>query len=357
MLKKFLQLAAVGSAIALGCGVATVAQAIPLTSISQVYFFGDSLSDSGFNDLWTIPTPLPVGKAPTFTTFAGYTWAQYIARDVKGFNLPVYPGPTPADSITNNAIYAGGTAPTPGQLFVSGTKTGVDYACGGSTTNSTGLGETWAPSLVQQVNYYLATKPVDPNAVYFIWSGANDILTLLSGSTLPTQLQLLLTAQNAAMNIANEVTALAEHGATRVVVLSLPNIGLTPLIGGAAISTNNPALPATLKSATFTFNSMLNQQLGKVLATYSNLKVLYVDVYDLLDGVILATQASQPYSIGGQSFTFVNYNSPACSTVTSSIYCPSSAPNNYIFADTLHPTNMAHRILSLAVEIGLQTWQ
>ncbi|MES2218806.1 MAG: SGNH/GDSL hydrolase family protein [Pseudomonadota bacterium] len=353
MLKKLLQLVAVTSAIVLGCGMSANVQALAFNQISQVYFFGDSLSDSGFNDLWTVPAPRPAGKAPTFTTFAGYTWSQYIARDVKGFVLPVYPGPSPADTITNNSIYAATGVPG----FVSGTLRGIDYAAGGSTTNSTGFVETWAPSLTQQVSFYLSThnQQVDPNAVYFIWSGANDILTLLSGPTLPNQLQLLLTAQMAATNIANEVALLSQYGAKRIVVLALPNIGLTPLIGGAAITTNSPTLPAQMKTITFTFNSMLNTALGKVIHQYGT-KVLYVDVYDLLDSVITATQISQPYTVAGQSFMFVNYNSPACSTVPTSIYCPSSAPNNYIFADTLHPTGMAHRVLSLQVEELLQNW-
>jgi outer membrane lipase/esterase len=166
---------------------------------------------------------------------------------------------------------------------------------------------------------------------------------------------LLITAQTAAANIATEVAALSAHGAKRIVVLSLPNIGYTPLISEEAIALNLPTLPATMKTLTFTFNSMLNTALGRVIAQ-TGVKVLYVDVYDLLYQVILATQAGQPYVISGQSFRFVNYSTPACSTVTSAIYCPSTAPNNYIFADVLHPTNMAHRVLSLKVEALLQGW-
>src|SRR5471030_2961574 len=78
------------SAVIVCCSLSNTAEAISFGQISQVYFFGDSLTDSGFNDLWSFPTPLPPGKAPTFTTFGGYTWSQYVARDVKGFVLPVY---------------------------------------------------------------------------------------------------------------------------------------------------------------------------------------------------------------------------------------------------------------------------
>jgi outer membrane lipase/esterase len=348
MLKKLM--AIVAGATVISCGLPGVAQAIPFSSISQVYFFGDSLTDSGFNDLWTFPAPLPTGKAPTFTTFGGYTWAQYVARDIKGFMLPVYPGPTPPDKITNNSIEV-----VP--FFVSGTLNGIDYACGGSTTNSTGLGETWAPSLHKQVTYYLSKSggTADPRAVYFIWSGANDILTLLSGATLPTELQLLMTAQTAAINIANDAALLSSKGAKRIVVVTLPNLGITPLITGTAAELHLPGLPGELKTITFTFNSMLNQELGRVVSKYGT-KIILIDSYTLLDNVILATKAGKPYVVAGQSFKFVNYTSPACSTVTTSIYCPSTAPQGYVFADTLHPTNEAHRVLSLQVEEQIKSW-
>ncbi|MDR3476410.1 MAG: SGNH/GDSL hydrolase family protein [Gammaproteobacteria bacterium] len=347
-----MQMTLLASAGVLCGGLSTTAQALSFDQISQVYFFGDSLTDSGFNNIWSFPAPLPAGKAPTFTTFGGYTYAQYLARDIKGFTLPVYAGPNPADTITNNSIY-----PVPG--FATGTLTGVDYAAGGSTTNSTGFVETWAPSLNQQIEQYIGTATghrADPNAVYFIWSGANDLLTLLNSSPIPSQAQLLAAAQNAAINVANEVARLSASGAKRVVVLSLPNIGLTPLITGAALQTHNPALPATVKTLSFTFNSMLNSQLGRVIKQ-TGVKVLYVDVYTLLDNVILATKAGQPYTVSGQSFQFVNYTSPACSTVPTAIYCPSTAPNNYVFADTLHPTSMAHRVLSLQIETLIHQWK
>jgi outer membrane lipase/esterase len=356
MLTKWMKLAArtrmcmtlwVSTAVLCG-GLTNTAQGLPFNQISQVYFFGDSLTDSGFNNLFP---GLPVGKAPTFTTFGGYTWAQYVARDIKGFILPTFPPGIP-DTITNN------TAPLiPGVWPVNPILTGVDYAAGGSTTNSIGVGEVWAPSLHTQISHFLATSPqrLDPNAVFFIWEGANDLLALFSGP-MPTQLQFLMAANTAAVNIANEVALLSSRGAKRIVVLSLPNIGITPLIAGIAAANHIPTLPAEMKTITFSFNSMLNQQLGKVISS-SGIKVLYVDVYDLLDNVIIATKAGRPYVVAGQSFQFVNFTNPACGAVPSAIFCPSGTPTGYVFADTLHPTDMAHRLLSLQVETDILSWK
>lgn len=338
--------------ILLCCSVTSVVHALPFNQISQLYFFGDSLTDSGFNDLFPLidPAQFAPGKAPTFTTYGGYTWSQYVARDIKGYVLPQgYPIPNPPDTLTNNT-----TPLIAGNFPVSGTLQGVNYACGGSTTNSTGFDIYWAPSLHSQVNRFLDTapRPLDPNAVYFIWSGANDLLTVLAQPA-PTQLQLLMAANTAVNNIASEVALLSAHGAKRIVVLSLPNIGYTPFIGQAAV--NNPSLPGSIKTVTFSFNSMLNQQLGKVVAAYGT-KILYVDVYTALDNVIIATKAGKPYVVAGQSFQFVNYTTPACSTVSSALFCPPDTPPGYLFADGVHPSDMAHRLLSLVVETQMQSW-
>jgi outer membrane lipase/esterase len=342
------QMTILASTAVLCCSLTNTAQALPFNQISQVYFFGDSLSDSGFNNLFP---GLPVGKAPTFTTFGGHTWSQYVARDIKGFVFPTYPAGVP-DTITNNT-----TPLIPGTWPVNPILTGVDYAAGGSTTNSTGVGEVWAPSLHTQIAHFLATSPaqLDPKAVYFIWEGANDLLALFSGP-MPTQVQFIAAANTAATNIAGEVAALSARGAKRIVVMSLPNIGYTPLIAGIAAANNIPTLPATMKTVTFTFNSILNQQLGKVISRYG-IKVLYVDVYDLLDNVIIATKAGRPYVVGGESFQFVNFTDPACGNVPSAIFCPSGTPTGYLFADTLHPTDMGHRLLSLQVETDILGWK
>ncbi|CEG56165.1 SGNH/GDSL hydrolase family protein [Legionella fallonii] len=345
------RLAVMASSVFLCCGITDSVQALPFNQIHQVYFFGDSLSDSGFNNLLPFTPNFPAGKAPTYTTYGGYTWSQYVARDVKGFLLPVgYPVPNPPDTITNNTTPLSLPVVAP----VSPVLDGVCYAAGGSTTNSTGVGTPYAPSLAAQVSNFLNQVVIEPNDVIFVWSGANDLLKLLLSPTPPTQFQLLMAANYAATNIANQVALLSDRGARRIVIMSLPNIGYTPLILGAAAS--NPSLPASIKSVTFSFNSMLNQSIGKVIASHPYTKVLYVDVYDLLDNVILAAQQGKPYVVAGKTFNFVNYNTPACGNVISALFCPPGTPAGYIFADTLHPTDEAHRLLSLYVESQIYNW-
>lgn len=348
LLKKM----ACATVLAVAALATNLANAVPFSQIGQIYFFGDSLSDSGFNDLWpTVAAPpfvptLPAGKAPTFTTFGGYTWSQYVARDLKGVVLPVFPGPNPADAITNNTCCV-----VPG--FSSGTLNGFNYASAGSTTNSTGVGEPWAPSLVTQVQTFLHQRGnnIQPNDVFFIWEGANDLLAVLSQfGTSTTQFQLLDAANTAAMNIAQQVSLLSSRGAKRFVIVSLPNIGRSPLIESFGL----PDLVTGMKTVSFTFDGMLNQQLGFIASRYK-INILYINAYHLLDNVINIANAGGTYTIRGQSFTFTNTTNPACGASVPAVYC-TAASNAHVFADSLHPTDMAHRLLSLVIETQMMGW-
>lgn len=332
-----------------------VAQAIPFSAISQVYFFGDSLTDSGFNNNFTALNGFPT-KAPTFTTYAGYTWSQYVARDIKGYPLPPPQGPFPVsnqvDQITNN------TTPLTSSSFgaVIPDLTGIDYACGGSRANANpGFDLLWAPSLHQQIQNYLSTASpqLDPNAMYFVWSGANDLLAALSQQPLPTQVQLLQVADATTTAIVHEVALLSARGAKRIVVMSLPNVGSTPLINGLALQLGDPTFPASIKNVSFIFDSLLNQKLGMLMMRYP-VKILYFDTYTALDNLIVNAKLGLPSVIDGQAFYFTNYTSPACGNA-SAILCPNTS-NGYIFADTVHPTDMAHRALSLEVERRIKSW-
>lgn len=355
VLRAKTKLAVLACLLSWGAVLPNVAQAFPLYEISQVYFFGDSLTDSGFNNNFTNANGFPT-KAPTFTTYQGYTWSQYVARDIKGYPLPPPTGPFPVsnqvDRITNN------TTPLTSSSFgfVIPDLTGIDYAAGGSRTNANpGVDFIWAPSLHQQIQYYLSTAPqrLDPKAVYFIWSGANDILYALSQPTMPTQIQLLQVADTTTTAIAKEVASLSARGAKRIVVMSLPNLASTPLVNGLAIQLGDPTFPASMKNLSFIFGSLLNQKLGALMRRHP-VKILYFDTYTALDNLIENAKVGLPTVVDGQVFYFVNYTTPVCGNV-SAILCPNTS-QGYVFADSVHPTDESHRVLSLEVERRMRLW-
>ncbi|CAM2923744.1 lysophospholipase A [Legionella steigerwaltii] len=342
------------------CTLPNIAQAVPFSEISQVVFFGDSLTDSGFNNTFTTAAGIP-DKAPTFTTFNGYTWAQYVANDILG--VPLLPPGTlfPAlnDKMTNNT--------TP--LFMDPTKppfpppvllpNGFNYAAGGArTAEEPGVSIFyWAPSVARQVTNYLSTAPqkLDPKAMYFIWSGANDILFGIQEQLNPIAFMQLIDVTTT--QIKEQVEALAERGAQRIVVLSLPNIGVTPFINGLAVTIGDPTLPGNIKNLSYMFDSLLKQKLGTVSKRYKKhheVKILYFDTYTALDNLISNAEAGEPTVVSGIPFLFENVTSPVC-TAPIAILCQQTS-NNFLFADGVHPTDMAHRALSLEVENQIRQW-
>lgn len=372
LLNRFTSKAAITASVAAMCvGLSGAADALSFNDISAVYFFGDSLSDSGYFDSIPSPVPLPAGKNPTFTTAGGYPWSQYVARDILGIAL--------TDSTTNNTTNAIIPTPpgSPPSLPTSGAKTGINYAAGGSTTDGYSPSIGNSPSLHLQVLNYLNSAPLrlDPKAVYFIWSGANDFLRAIGtpvSSPLEQQILFFQTAQTAATNIASEVAALSARGAKRIVVLSLPNLGLTPLV-----QLGNPSEAGTLKGISYTFNGMLNVALGSVIRQFG-IKVLLVNTYEELNAAYVATNAGVPFKADGKSFQFINNpllpiplsawscttNQPSLPTPPNALFCdpadstPAQNPKNFfLFADWLHPTDLGHQATAALVEEKIKGWQ
>lgn len=58
--------------------------------------------------------------------------------------------------------------------------------------------------------------------------------------------------------------------------------------------------------------------------------------------------------VSGIPFLFQKVSSPVCSPPMSHL-CQKTS-NNYLFADSVHPTDMAHRTLYLEVENQIRLW-
>ncbi len=276
-------------------------------TFSNTIFFGDSLTDSGFYRNFLIqPSPLAppnpsnalVGR---FTTNPGLVWSEYLAN-FYGTNA------APAWSLTNTGTRIPGT--------------GSNYAAGGATVvPGPGFPPTpptsFAPSLTTQVNAYLAGGAADPNALYTVWGGANDLFFTLNGATTPTQFLGSAAAQ------VGLVGALENAGARYVLVPTMPDVGLTPfgLSQGAAGSAGITALV-----------NGYNQTLFGGLAQ-QNLRVIPLDTYHLLHEI-----SADPGAYGFNSATI-----PACAGT--SLTCVSTGSGR-AFADGVHPSTEAHQIIA-----------
>jgi outer membrane lipase/esterase len=286
---KLKKLAAALSALS----VMTLAAPAQAVQFSQTIFFGDSLTDSG-------------SYGARFTTNPGTVWAQNLAAQLGTSALPF--------------LGAGGT----------------DFAEGGARVSQVpGIGAPAVPAtpVSQQIDAYLAMNPkADPNALYTVWAGANDIFTQagLAGAGAITAAQAQAGVVQAANDQVAQILRLKAAGAHYVIVPNLPDIGSTPMgVGSGAAST-------------FTALSQLyNQTLSSGLNGVSGLSIISLNTFALLHEVI-----ANPSQFG-----FVNVTTPACTTSSSLMCTPSTlvtpnAAQTYSFADGVHPTTAAHKIIS-----------
>ncbi|PTT58705.1 autotransporter domain-containing esterase, partial [Stenotrophomonas sp. HMWF022] len=272
------------------------APALAQSPYSSTIFIGDSLSDAGY-----FRPLLPESVRPVtgqFTTNPGWVWSQQIAN---------YYG-------TNAGANGNG-------------QTGDNYAAGGARVGIDLVNELgFVPSLKTQTAAYLAANGghADPNALYSVWGGANDVFAITSPAQAPAVIGAAVADQ------VGIVATLKGAGAEYVVVPNLPDFGLTPMFrsqgdigiatGTALAQAYNDALYSGIKAA--------------------GLQVIPVDTFHLLQEVV-----ASPGTYG-----FTNVVDKAC-PVGSSLTCNPTqyvtpdAATSYMFADGVHPSSAVHEML------------
>ncbi|KRA17894.1 MULTISPECIES: autotransporter domain-containing esterase [unclassified Lysobacter] len=266
---------------------------------SQTVFFGDSLTDSGHFRPALIQAVGPNGaQIGRFTTNPGLVWAEYLA-DYYGTNA------------------------------VSDNQGGTNYAVGGARTGTNTAGALGPiPSLTTQVTGYLAANGgrADSRALYTVWGGANDLFAVAGGGS-PTLIGAAVTSQ------IGLVGTLTNAGAKYILVPTIPDLGLTPQFraGGAAQQAAGTQLSTTYNNALFG---------GLATAGY---RVIPLDTFNLLREIV-ANPA--PYGITNVTGTACNPQITASSVTCSPLnYVNPTAPDTYAFADGVHPSSRAHKIL------------
>jgi outer membrane lipase/esterase len=246
---------------------------------TRLVVLGDSLSDTGAISAMTqgaVP-PSPPYYAGRFSN--GPVWPEYLGA---ALSLPV-------------ENYAHGGAQTDRANLFDGLF-GIDF-----------------PGLSDEIALFTSQHDAaDPGAVYVVWAGANDFRAALSKGQTPDMAAMIA-------NILSAVEALYQAGARYVVVLNLPDLGLTP--EGRA-SGAGPLI--TFLSGTF------NQHLEDTLAARAP-QSIRLDVFRLMTQVV-----NDPSEFG-----FTNVTTP-CLT-------PSGAcgdPESHLFWDHVHPTTHGHAILA-----------
>lgn len=278
---------------------------VPVGGFSGIYAFGDSLSDAGnVGFLWRGLEPTSPYSAGRFTN--GDVWVQDLAR-----NLGM---PSVKASLTG----------------------GTDYAYGGAETGNNPQHAAAPIDLPAQLAQFdLNTPSPSPNALYTVWAGSNDVLSIADSNESPTQQQASI--QQAATNEATMIKGLVAHGARNLVVLDVPDISKSP--SGLA----TPATAPIKSQLAQTFNADLGTALQGIMASGAA-KIDYIDTFGLLDAAIAnpgaagLTNVTQPVWTGG--YTDAN---------SGTLNAAGAAQSGYLFFDGLHPTATGHTLLANSV--------
>ena len=270
---------------------------------SSVTFFGDSLTDGGYFSPITQGT-LGLNESGQFTTNPDNVWATSFAEQL---------GTT---SVANTV----GNPQTGNNYAIGGARAGVDIV-----NDDFGVNIPVA-SVNTQVNGYLATKKVDPNSMYVVWGGANDLLAAAANPD-----NALTTISSAAGSQVAAIKALKDNGANYILVPNIPDIGLTPTAIAAGTGFQS--------SGTMLANLYNQTMYSGAVATGAN--IIPLDTFSLLQQV-----AANPNAYG-----FTNMTQAACTT-ESSLTCGSNnlvtpgANDSYFFADGIHPSGRAHQMIA-----------
>lgn len=182
------------------------------------------------------------------------------------------------------------------------------------------------PGMRQQLDELLSlSKHVDKNALYVVFGGSNDFMRILVGGESPLDV-----IPKAVANIITIVSELRAAGAKHIVVVDVPNIGLTPRARALG-----PVAAAQATGLSVFYNTLLNTALDAM-----DKKIIRVSAFDILN-----TLAASPATFG-----FTNVQDMG--------YLLFPAGGTHLFWDDLHPTTRAHqyianRVFSAVEEAGL----
>src|SRR5512139_1500499 len=271
---------------------------------SGLYAFGDSLSDAGNNPSAILSIyKLLGGNCDPYHPCPPYDGGRYSN------------GPVAVETLANSILPGGANPANFFDFAVAGATTGIgNYGDGGTATSPGALG---APGMYQEIGYYLSLSggTADPNALYFVWGGANDFLTLDSP---------ILAAQN----IAGYVGALAAAGAAHILVPNLPDLSYTPFV-------QSVGMEALAQAFSVNFNTELAAQLGGLNLLFPDAGIVLFDTFSFLNDVVM-----NPADYG------LTNSQDAC--LPSLLDMPCADPDNYVFWDVFHPTTRADAIIGSA---------
>ncbi len=307
---------------------------------SNIYVFGDSLSDMGnlfnattatqqFLSTFDLDFPVIPASPPYFEgRFSnGPVWVEKLAEEL---DIELTPATelsvVSPDSEILSPITIVEDNPVVSPFFNGNTvNQSVNFAYGSAETGANGTSELgdFVPGMARQVEFFIgdhlqANQPADRDALYILWGGSNDYL---APNPDPEQI---------VDNLETQVESLYGSGARNFLIVNLPDLGSIP-------EANNPDLsasPEELTALVDTHNSLLDSTFEELSDTLTGADLTILDINSVFDDVL-----SNP-----EEFGLTNVTEPLLdpTTLTPTV---GADPDEYFFFDTLHPTEAAHEII------------
>lgn len=215
------------------------------------------------------------------------------------------------------------------------TPTFTNYAVGGARARPYG-----AMDLTTQVGYYLMTKGgADPDALYVIFIGGNDIRDAIVPYIYVPGYDGSLTDgifDPAAQAIVDNIGLLRYFGARNFLVVNGPNLGVVPAIAGYG-----PMAQFIGMSLSGDFNGRLDDALS-VFDADPGINLVRFNMFNYLNGVVSAPAA----------YGFSDAQTPCITPdVIAGAVC--SDAKDHLFWDGIHPTAAGHKQIAKAIGAAL----
>ena len=299
----------------------------PLPTFTGVYVFGDSLVDPG-NALKAIKflDDLPFTSTPDRAPTADKGYFQ--GRFSDGYNF--------ADLVSNKLILKaqkttfpyGFEDPILGIPITIGGKpdgNNLSWAYGGAQAIR---GSELVPDLDEQTDAYRNYPSADPNALYIVTVGGNDVREMVPKSDAPvTGLAATSKLTAIAAEIADEVAQLYAFGARHVLVMGIPDVGLIPYYAGITDEAARRALASE-------YSTRLDGLMRTALEGMTLPPGAVLHGYSLLDfaDVLAVNPAAYGLTNLTQARTIVQQGALA------------ALGSGFLFFDDVHPSAQAHAL-------------
>ncbi|MEN3369608.1 MAG: hypothetical protein V7609_1751 [Verrucomicrobiota bacterium] len=299
-------------ALICGAGSSPFAQQAP-PGFSQIILFGDSLSDTGNDRNRTNSKSSGAVDYPSHTF--NYDNGRFTNDTVTDPSSKIYLG------VWHEQLARTFLGILPATNSLGG---GLNYAFGGATSNNGTHQETVVSppffgdvtitidDMGKQMDDYFATRSIDPNALYIVWGGGNDLRND------PGSANVIATAAR----LANLAHRLANAGAKYIMMPNVPPIGNIPRYS------SEPARIKSLNTAAADFRLELNADIAALRSA-----LLSQGFTTTIYGVDVWTNTIRVFS-NGPRYGFTN--------LTASAQGASVNPDQFLFWDDVHPTTAAH---------------